>query len=186
MITYGIIHIMKNKKKVAPNLRRILNRIENIPERIPVDIAKKGGFNLDFYLDECIDTIERVYNMRNLTHFQKKRARDRIFDVYTKLQEYAGVEVDYHRTDERKLVYLEDLRVVESKSPDVRSGGLGYASISNATLTQRVGKTVDHYYNPTKTKPVEPVDDPTWKYVGKETTEEWRERMKKEKETLLK
>jgi len=177
---------MKNKKKVAPNLRRILNRIENIPERIPVDIAKKGGFNLDFYLDECIDTIERVYNMKNLTNFQKKRARDRIFNIYTKLQEYGGVEVDYHVTRERKLVYLDDLKVVESKSPDIRSGGLGYASVSHATLTQRIGKTIDHYYNPPKVKPVEPINDPTWEYKGKETMEEWRERMKEEKEILLK
>ena len=152
-----------------PQLNRIVNDIEKILDRIPHDVKHKGGFYVDHYMEECLETVDRINELQNVTLRQKLKAKKRVFEVYFKLQKYKGPHVAYH--DEQRIIY---------------TGGLGYASVSKAILTQRMGKTVNHYWKPNKAPPTtdRPIFDIS-EYKGKETIEEWRTKMAAEKKAIL-
>ena len=157
------------KRNITPILRKIVKEIQNIPERIGHDVKKSGGFYLDFYLNKCLETVDRINSISNVTTRQKLRARKDIFEVYFKLQEYKGPEIQYHKKE--RIIY---------------SGGLGYASLANAVITQRIGKTVNHYWKPPKKKPAISLDmDGPIVYNRKQTVGDWRELMAKQKREVL-
>tara|TARA_R110000765_G_scaffold77777_1_gene152895 strand:+ start:761 stop:1258 length:498 start_codon:yes stop_codon:yes gene_type:complete len=157
------------KRNITPTLRKIVEEIQNIPERIGHDVKKKGGFYLDFYLNKCLETIDRVNELSNITTRQKLRARKDIFNVYFKLQDYKGPEVQSHKKERR-----------------IYSGGLGYASLANAVITQRIGKAINHYWKPPKKKPAISLDmNGPIVYNKKPTVEDWRGLMTKQKQDVL-
>ena len=157
------------KRNITPTLRKIVREIQIIPERMGHDIKKQGGFYIDYYLNKCLDTVDRVNKISNVTTRQKLRARKDIFEVYFKLQEYKGPEIQYHKKE--RIIY---------------SGGLGYASLANAVITQRIGKTINHYWKPPKKKPAISLDmDGPIVYNRKQTTGDWRELMAKQKQEVL-
>ena len=99
----------------------------------------------------------------------KLRARKDIFEVYFLLQDYKGPEKSYHK--KQRIIY---------------TGGLGYASLANAVITQRVGKTINHYWKPPKKKPAISLDmDGPIVYNRKPTMEDWRGLMTKQKQDVL-
>ena len=154
-------------RNVTPQLNKLVYNIEKILNRIPHDIKHKGGFFIDHYMKECLETVDRVNKFVNITTRQKLKAKKRIFKVYFKLQKYKGPHVSHH--DKQRIIY---------------AGGLGYASVSRAILTERMGKTVNHYWKPTKPTPIIYETD-GWSYQGKETMEEWKAKMTAEKESIL-
>ena len=150
-------------------LNRIVKEVQNIPNRIGHDIKKKGGFYLDFYLNKCLEAVDRTNNINNITIRQKLRARKNIFEVYFKLQDYKGPEVQDHKKE--RIIYV---------------GGLGYASTANAVITQRLGKSVNHYWKPPKKKLAVPIDfELSLVYNPKPTMRQWRKEMKEQKKEVL-
>ena len=157
------------KRNITPTLRKIVKEIQNIPERIGHDVKKKRGFYLDFYLNKCLETVDRVNEISNITTRQKLRARKDIFEVYFKLQDYKGPEIQDHKKE--RIIY---------------TGGLGYASLANAVITKRIGKTVNHYWKPPKKNPAISLDmEGPIVYNRKQTTGDWRELMAKQKQEVL-
>ena len=157
------------KRNITPTLRKIVKEIQNIPNRIGHDIKKGDGFYLDYYLNKCLDTVDRINKFTNATTRQKLRARKDIFEVYFLLQDYKGPEKSYHK--KQRIIY---------------TGGLGYASLANAVITQRIGKTVNHYWKPPKKKPAISLDmDGPIVYNRKQTIEDWRELMAEQKQGVL-
>ena len=155
-------------RNITPHLKKIVNGIENILNRIPHDVKHKGGFYVDHYMEECLESVDRVNELQNVTTRQKLKAKKRIFEVYFKLQEYKGPEVAYH--DKQRIIY---------------AGGLGYASVSKAVLTERLGKAIDHYWKPTKKRRCLQLDVGMVICNFKQTTEEWRQDMVKQKKIIL-
>ena len=156
-----------------PQLSRIVYDIEKILDRIPHDVKHKGGFYIDHYMEECLETVDRVNELQNVTIRQKLKAKKRIFEVYFKLQKYKGPHIAYH--NDHRVIY---------------TGGLGYASVSKAMMTERMGKTVNHYWKPRAASDVtfkteRPSPTSAWSYKGKETMEEWRDKMAAEKKAIL-
>ncbi len=150
-------------------LTRLVQEIQNIPNRIGHDIKKKGGFYLDFYLNKCLETVDRINNLNNITTRQKLRARKNIFEVYFKLQDYRGPEVQDHKKE--RIIYV---------------GGLGYASTANAVITQRLGKSINHYWKPPKKKPAISIDfGLSLVYNPKPTMKQWRKEMTIQKRGVL-
>tara|TARA_R110002020_G_scaffold454055_1_gene669318 strand:- start:56 stop:547 length:492 start_codon:yes stop_codon:yes gene_type:complete len=150
-------------------LTRLVQEIKNIPDRIPHDIKKKGGFYIDFYLNKCLETVDRINELNNITTRQKLKARKDIFEVYFKLQDFKGPEVQDHKRD--RLIYV---------------GGLGYASVAKAVLTEKMGRAVNHYWKPPKKKPPSLVDfDLSLVYNPKPTMQDWRNSMAKQKIEVL-
>ena len=157
------------KRNITVTLRKIVKEIQNIPERIGHDTKKKGGFYLDFYLNKCLETVDRVNKISNVTTRQKLRARKDIFDIYFKLQEYKGPEIQEHKRE--RIIY---------------SGGLGYATLANAVITQRIGKTVNHYWKPPKKKVSVSIDfESCIVYNPKPTMQDWRNLMVEQKIGVL-
>jgi hypothetical protein len=157
------------KRNITPTLRKIVKEIQNIPDRIGHDIKKKGGFYLDFYLNKCLETVDRINEFNNITTKQKLRARKNIFEVYFKLQDFKGPERQDHKKD--RILYV---------------GGLGYASVSRAVLTERLGPTVNHYWKPPKKKPAISIDiSGNISYNVKPTLEDWNNLMVKQKQELM-
>lgn len=157
------------KRNITVTLRKIVKEIQNIPERIGHDTKKKGGFYLDFYLNKCLETVDRVNKISNVTTRQKLRARKDIFDIYFKLQEYKGPEIQDHKRE--RIIY---------------SGGLGYATLANAVITQRIGKTVNHYWKPPKKKVSVSIDFGSCiVYNPKPTMQDWRNLMVEQKIGVL-
>ena len=152
-----------------PQLNRIVYDIEKILDRIPQEVKHKGGFYVDHYMEECLETVDRINELQNVTTRQKLKAKKRVFEVYFKLQGYKGPHIAHH--NDHRIIY---------------TGGLGYASVSKAVLTQRMGKTVNHYWKPNKAPPIgdRPIFDIS-EYKGKETMEEWRAKMAAEKKAIL-
>ena len=119
-------------------------------------------------MEECLESVDRVNELQNVTTRQKLKAKKRIFEVYFKLQEYKGPQVAYH--DKQRIIY---------------TGGLGYASVSKAVLTERLGKAIDHYWKPTKKRRCLQLDVSMVICNFKQTTEEWRQDMVKQKKIIL-
>tara|TARA_R100001244_G_scaffold67051_2_gene55000 strand:+ start:257 stop:751 length:495 start_codon:yes stop_codon:yes gene_type:complete len=150
-------------------LNRLVDEIQSIPSRIGHDVKKKGGFYLDYYLNKCLKTIDRINDISNITSLQKLTAKEKIFSIYFKLQDYKGPEVQYHKKE--RIIY---------------AGGLGYASLANAVITQRIGKTINHYWKPPKKKPAISLDmDGPMVYNRKPTMQDWRGLMTKQKQEVL-
>ena len=119
-------------------------------------------------LHKNLQILERN-KINNVTTRQKLRARKDIFEIYFRLQDYKGPEINYHKKE--RIIY---------------TGGLGYASLANAVITQRIGKTVNHYWKPPKKKPAISIDmDIPLVYNRKPTMDDWRKLMTVQKEQVL-
>jgi|TARA_R100001530_G_scaffold14029_2_gene12792 hypothetical protein len=156
------------ERNITPHLKKIVNDIEKILNRIPHDLKNKGGFYVDHYMEECLESVDRINELQNVTIRQKLKAKKRIFEVYFKLQEYKGPHIAHHNN--QRIIY---------------AGGLGYASVSKAVLTERLGKAVDHYWKPTKKRKCLQLDISMVICKFKQTTEEWKLDMAKQKKNIL-
>jgi len=156
------------ERNITPHLKKIVNNIEKILNRIPHDLKNKGGFYVDHYMEECLESVDRINELQNVTIRQKLKAKKKIFEVYFKLQEYKGPHIAHHNN--QRIIY---------------SGGLGYASISRAVLTEKLGKTINHYWKPNKKSKCFTLEKHMVQYIGKQTFEEWKLNMSEQKKNIL-
>jgi beta-glucosidase-like glycosyl hydrolase len=156
----------------------------------------KGTVPIEIYKNRCLHYIEAVNKLKEVDAEAKTQAKQRIFNVYFKLQEYVGAERQENKqtfnTREDVEIPLEtvgdllDTAVADAYRRTQFAGGLGFSTSRGLTLSEGMGKQINNYWQPPKkSAPIMYVDCTTINYNSRETTQEWRDKMAAEKEAIL-
>ena len=180
-------------------LNRIITKAENCFQRCVIELRKtKGasGIPIDVYLNTCLDCVEMVNKLPNLSKTERHNARQKIFAVYFKLQKYSGPERQTtHPFPTGKETHMEtiDKPLVSANS---YKGGLGFSSVADGLFLQNSGSKSNPYWKPTKTAPVKTLPKEDYPAIMEEyeerrlddarlTMAEFHEEMDREKRELL-
>jgi hypothetical protein len=180
-------------------LKRIITKAENCFQRCVIELRKtrgSAGIPIDVYLNTCLDCVEMVNKLPNLSKRERANAREKIFAVYFKLQKYSGSERQTSDPFPKgKETHMEtiDKPLVSANS---YKGGLGFSSVADGLFLQKSGSKSNPYWKPTKTAPVKTLpkeDYPAIMYEYEErrlddarlTMAEFHEEMDREKRELL-
>jgi len=149
--------------------------IRNLPKHLKATHAIEGSAAKDYTINRCLKAIESIQRV-SATHLQgaKQAALREAWGVYFELQGFEGSERQDYRSDrttsldhinvdglhEHGIVQLEPEEAeeeVDSDSPDVRSGGLGYRAVNWKTAyfdpANSSESNLGSYWRPTKAKP---------------------------------
>ena len=176
-------------------IKDLLIKTDNILRRSNYHIVNQGSTPAESLKNYCLKNIETLNKLNrkalnipdNLYDYAKKR----MFDTYFELQEYRGTErpvVDNNRELALEdIIHLLDEYAVESYAAEARTGGLGFSSISGATLY--ISEALDHneYWKPPK-KRGSMLDKPDYgvvEFKPKQTIEAWREDMVLQKKEVM-
>jgi len=190
----GWVYI-KKEDKVAPgrklkSLEKLVTQTENLRGKIAHDMDKTKSVPIEIYKNRCLQAVERVGRMSGVTDKQKDNAKKRLFKVYIELQEYSGSERqvwDHDReTPIDEFFPGYDGSVVEAYSAKSHSGGLGFSTARGLLLADGVGIVRNPYYNELNAAKCGPPMDST-DYVSrhKQTAQEHREEMARQKKEVL-
>ncbi len=180
-------------------LKRIITKAENCFQRCVIELRKtrgSAGIPIDVYLNTCLDCVEMVNRLPNLSKRGRANAREKIFAVYFKLQKYRGPERQTrHAFPEGKETHMEtiDKPLLSANS---YQGGLGFSGVADGLFLQKSGSKSNPYWKPTKTAPVKTLpkeDYPAMMYEYEErrlddarlTMAEFHEEMDREKREVL-
>tara|TARA_R100000049_G_C1941844_1_gene86135 strand:+ start:612 stop:1175 length:564 start_codon:yes stop_codon:yes gene_type:complete len=166
------------------SLERMVSRVENIRGKIAYDLKKTKSVPIEIYKNRCLQAVEKVGRMSGVSTKQKHNAKERLFKVYTDLQEYSGSERQVW--DHDKEVQLGIL----THSAEARSGGLGFSTARGLMLAEGITTTKNEYYNELNAikcaDPSEVIGTLTsWVHVPKQTRQDWREDMARQKKEVL-
>ena len=134
-------------------LKRIITKAENCFQRCVIELRKtrgSAGIPIDVYLNTCLDCVETVNRMPNLSKKEKADAREKIFAVYFKLQKYSGPERQTrHAFPDGKETHME---VIDKPLASANSyqGGLGFSGVADGLFLQKTGRQTNPYWKPTK------------------------------------
>ena len=189
------------KAKDQEGMDRIVQLVDkaiNLQKKLTAESIKVGSVPIDTLLNRCLSYIEEVESMSVPSKYRvdKHKAKKLLYNVYNHLQNYHGLErQDYN---DKRTVSIEELDHEEGdlipEGAYMYSGGLGYRHVNwNAPYllsTHAKGhKGHNPYWKPGPSKPCKtlPSEWMSWyyEYKPKETLEEWREKMAKEKEEIL-
>jgi hypothetical protein len=180
-------------------LKRIITKAENCFQRCVIELRKtrgSAGIPIDVYLNTCLDCVETVNRMPNLSKKEKADAREKIFAVYFKLQKYSGPERQTrHAFPDGKETHME---VIDKPLASANSyqGGLGFSGVADGLFLQKTGRQTNPYWKPTKrdkvkTLPKEGYPAMMYEYEEKRlddarlTMAEFHEEMDREKREVL-
>ena len=180
-------------------LKRIITKAENCFQRCVIELRKtrgSAGIPIDVYLNTCLDCVETVNRMPNLSKKEKADAREKIFAVYFKLQKYSGPERQTrHAFPDGKETHME---VIDKPLASANSyqGGLGFSGVADGLFLQKTGRQTNAYWKPTKkakvkTLPKEGYPAMMYEYEEKRlddarlTMAEFHEEMDREKREVL-
>jgi len=138
--------------------------IRNLPSYLKASYAREGSAAKDYAMNRCLKQISRIQGALVIPKADKDSLLREAWEIYMDLQDWVGDErQDYNAKREVPLSLIDvdtlvEQGAVESDSPDIRSGGLGYRHVDwNSTyLLARDGSEVGHlgsYWRPTKAKP---------------------------------
>jgi len=166
------------------SLERMVSRVENIRGKVLYDIKKTKSVPIEIYKNRCLQAVEKVDRMSGVSTKQKHNAKERLFKVYTDLQEYSGSERQVW--DHDKEVQLGIL----THSAEARSGGLGFSTARGLMLAEGITTTKNEYYNELNAikcaDPSEVIGTLTsWVHVPKQTRQDWRKDMARQKKEVL-
>lgn len=179
-------------------LNRLVKKAENCFERCVIETKKTRGASgvpIDFYLNTCLDCIEAVNKLPE-SKTKKEKAREAIFNVYSKLQKYNGSERQTtHPFPTGKEISIEVISM-PLKSADEYSGGLGFSAVPDDLFLQNSGKRQDPYWKPTKTAPAKTLPKEDYPAIMEEyeerrlesdrlTMKEFHKEMEQEKREIL-
>ena len=184
-------------KKRKTILNKFVRKAEGLLNKVTYNMYLKGTVPIEVYKNRCLHYIEAVNKLKEVDADAKTHAKQRIFNVYFKLQEYDGAERQENRqtfhTREDVEIPLEtvgdllDTAVADAYRKTQFAGGLGFSTSKGLTLSEGMGKQINNYWQPPKkVAPVRMVDPSTALYTPKETMQEWRDKMAAEKEEILK
>lgn len=178
-------------------MKKFIRKAEGLLDKVTYNSYLKGTVPIEIYKNRCLHYIEAVNKLRDVDPDAKTHAKQRIFNVYFKLQEYDGPERQENRqtfnTQEDVEIPLEtvgdllDTAVADAYRKTQFAGGLGFSTSRGLTLAEGMGKQINNYWQPPKkVAPVRMVDPSTASYTPKETMQEWRDKMAADKEAILK
>ena len=177
-----------------------MNKAENCYQRCVVELRKTrgaSGIPIDMYLNTCLDCVEMLNKLPNVSKSQKDRAREAIFKVYFKLQKYSGSERQTtHPFPKGKEISMEPSSM-PLQSTNAYKGGLGFSGVSDGLFLQNSGPKKNPYWNPpARQAPVKTLPKEDYPAIMEEyeerrlddarlTMDEWNEEMDREKRELL-
>ena len=184
-------------KKRKTILNKFVRKAEGLLDKVTYNMYLKGTVPIEIYKNRCLHYIEAVNKLKEVDTEAKTQAKQRIFNVYFKLQEYDGAERQENKqtfhTREDVEIPLEtvgdllDTAVADAYRKTQFAGGLGFSTSKGLTLAEGMGKQINNYWHPPKkAAPVRMVDPSTASYTPKETMQEWRDKMAAEKKEILK
>ena len=184
-------------KKRKTILNKFIRKAEGLLDKVTYNMYLKGTVPIEIYKNRCLHYIEAVNKLKEVDAEAKTQAKQRIFNVYFKLQEYVGAERQENRqtfhTREDVEIPLEtvgdllDTAVADAYRKTQFAGGLGFSTSRGLTLSEGMGKQINNYWQPPrKAAPIRYGDPSTVTYTWKETTQDWRDKMAAEKEKILK
>ena len=170
---------------------KIIKKAENLLKKISVESEKTGqyrGIPIEIYKNYCLNYVQRLSQLKNITEDQRFEGRKRIFDVYFKLQEFAGPE---RQTKSGREIPFSSLQ-----SANAYKGGLGFSGISDALFLQASGPKINQYWKPPPKKPVALTKKEDYGIIqadyerhkeeaGRMNLDEFHEEMKRQKKELL-
>ena len=166
---------------------RIIKKAENLLKKIAAESEKTGqyrGIPIEIYKNYCLNYVQRLSQLKNITEDQRFEGRKRIFDVYFKLQEFKGPE---RQTKSGREIPFSSLQ-----SANAYKGGLGFSGISDALFLESSGPKVNQYWKPppkseARTAPSSVHDWLMEDYEERRplTLDEFHEEMKRQKQELL-
>ena len=179
-------------------LNKYIKRAEGLLDQVSYNIHLKGTVPIEPYRNRCLNLIEAVNKLTGIDPNQLSAAKERLFNVYFKLQEYDGPERSSDRSippnyDDVEVsidsvTHLLDEAIVSSYQKNQHAGGLGFSTSRGMTLSEGMGQPVNQYWNKVSAAEKHPVrqgDPTTINYNSRETTQEWRDRMAAEKADIL-
>ena len=122
---------------------KIINKAEHLLRDIKIESEKTGqyrGIPIEVYKNYCLNYVEQISKLKNITKAQRYEGRRRIFEVYFKLQDYDGPERQTKRGREIPFSSLQ--------SANAYKGGLGFSGISDGLFLQSSGPKVNQYWKP--------------------------------------
>ena len=188
---------MSRKKKYNRGIslvESLIKRTENTLRRSVYHAKLQGASPIEPLKNYCLRNIEALNKLNrkalDIPDIVYEHAKKRMFEIYFSLQEYRGVERQLESTKEVPLdtiLGMLDEHAIESYAAEVRTGGLGFASVSGATLY--VSEALDHneYWKPPK-KRGSMLDKPDYgvvEFKPKQTIEAWREDMALQKKEVM-
>ena len=190
---------MNRKIKYNKGVRIIeglIKRTENTLKRSVYHVKLQGSSPIEPLKNYCLRNIEALNKLDRkalaIPDVVYEYAKKRMFEIYFALQEYRGAERQIEVNREISLddiLGLLDAEAVESYAAESRSGGLGFSSLSGATLyTGSAGSYNDYWKPPNKRGKLVGTGVHAYgimKHRRKETIEDWREKMSKQKKEIM-
>jgi len=170
---------------------KIINKAEHLLRELKIESEKTGqyrGIPIEVYKNYCLNYVEQISKLKNITKNQKFEGRKRIFDVYFKLQEYEGPE---RQTEKGQEIPFSSLQ-----SANAYKGGLGFSGISDALFLQASGPKINPYWKPPPKKPATLIPKKDYDIIqadyekhkeetGRMTLDEFHEEMDRQKREVL-
>ena len=184
------------KKKGMEKVMELTEKGVNLVKKVSIDGIYTDSVPIDNYRNRCISYIGELENTAvPVEHsIDKHKAKMFLYNVYEHLQNFKGKErQDY---DGERTMNLENMGE-EERSNALKSaasysgGGQGFAHVNwNAALFMSThGKRQKYpnpYWKPTGYKPVKTLKPDEYPPINaKQTIEEWREEMEKQKREVL-
>ena len=187
----------RNYNRGIKLIENLIKKTENILRRSNYHMVNQGSTPVEPLKNYCLKNIETLNKLNrkalDIPDTLYDYAKRRMFDIYFELQEYRGTERQILNNNREialeDIINLLDKHSVESYAANSRTGGLGFSSISGATLY--VSEAMDHneYWKPPKKRgelkgtmvgsygPIE--------YKPKQTIEAWRDEMSLQKKEIM-
>ena len=169
-------------------LDRIVRKGLTLLKKVQYDKNKSDSVPIEVYKTRCLGYIERVNELKYLKPDDLENARKKLFNVYFYLQSVSGPERQTpHQTEISIEVVNKALDQAVADDFHKRTGGLGYSVARGLTLTEEKGEPINHYFRKVKKSPVYSLVTPIEenKIVIKQTMQEWRDEMAKQKKEIL-
>jgi len=188
---------MNRKKKYNRGIslvKSLIKRTENTIKRSAYHCKLQGASPIEPLKNYCLRNIETLNKLNrkalDIPDIVYEHAKKRMFEIYFDLQEYRGAERQLESTKEvplETILGMLDEYSIESYAADVRTGGLGFASVSGATLYVASVMNYNEYWKPPNKRSI-CVDRPDYgvvEYKPPQTIETWRVEMAKQKKEVL-
>jgi len=170
-------------------LDRFVRKGLTLMKKVQHDREKSNSIPIEIYKNRCLGYIERVNELKHYNQDDIKYAKKRLFNVYFYLQSVSGPERQTpHQTEISIEVVYKALNQAVYDDYYRRSGGLGYSVVRGLTLCEKKGEPINHYFRKVKKSPVisrinRHIEED--KIMIKQTMQEWRDEMAKQKKEIL-
>jgi hypothetical protein len=172
-------------------LDRIVRKGLTLMKKVQHDQGKSDSVPIEVYKNRCLGYIERVNELKYLKPADIEEAKKKLFNVYFFLQSVSGPERQTpHQTEVSIEVVSKALNKAVADEYTKKRHGLGYVAARGLTLTEEIGEPINHYFRKVKPAACYTLNINDFNYKPKmpepkQTIEEWRDEMAKQKQQVL-